>query len=128
MSEPTPSTPAGAPTPPSDPDEIRAEIEQTRADLADTVDALSAKLDVKARAGDKAHELKQSVADATTRAKESAPPQVQQSLDRAQAVLEPAVGKAVEAARPYRTQLLIGVAVAVVLLVVRRRIHKHGGG
>ena len=35
---------------PSDPDAIRAEIERTREDLAGTVDALQAKLDVKAQA------------------------------------------------------------------------------
>ncbi len=38
--------------------EIREEIERTRADLADTVDALHAKVDVKARARGKAEELK----------------------------------------------------------------------
>jgi cobalamin biosynthesis Mg chelatase CobN len=40
------------------PDAIREEIEQTRAELADTVDALHAKLDVKTRAQQKAVELK----------------------------------------------------------------------
>ncbi|MGZ4455986.1 MAG: DUF3618 domain-containing protein [Nocardioides sp.] len=40
------------------PDEIREEIERTRDDLADTVDALHAKIDVKSRAQDKAAELK----------------------------------------------------------------------
>lgn len=35
---------------PSDPEAIRAEIERTREDLADTVDALQAKLDVKGQA------------------------------------------------------------------------------
>ncbi len=38
----------------SDPDAIREEIEQTRADMADTVDALQYKLDVKARAKERA--------------------------------------------------------------------------
>ena len=40
--------------PPSDADAVRADIEATRAELAETVDALHQKLDVKARAGDKA--------------------------------------------------------------------------
>jgi ElaB/YqjD/DUF883 family membrane-anchored ribosome-binding protein len=35
---------------PADPDQIKAEIEATRAQLADTVDELSARLDVPARA------------------------------------------------------------------------------
>jgi hypothetical protein len=38
------------------PDEIKADIEQTRAQLADTVDALTDRLDVKARATERAHE------------------------------------------------------------------------
>jgi len=37
-------------TPPTDPEALRAEIAQTRADLGDTVEALAAKTDVKARA------------------------------------------------------------------------------
>jgi cobalamin biosynthesis Mg chelatase CobN len=49
-----------APATSNDPDAIRAEIEQTRADLAQTVDALHAKLDVKTRAKDKVAQLKNS--------------------------------------------------------------------
>ena len=40
---------SGTPTAPRTPDEIRAEIEATRADLADAMRALSAKLDVRSR-------------------------------------------------------------------------------
>ena len=40
------------------PQQIEAEIEAQRAQLAGTVDALAAKLDVKSRAGAKAAELK----------------------------------------------------------------------
>lgn len=55
--------PAGSPPEPQSPEEIAAHIEQTRAALTDTVDALSAKLDVKARAGDKAASLQASLTD-----------------------------------------------------------------
>jgi len=48
-------------TPPKDPEAIRAEIERTRDDLAETVDALHAKLDVKAQARAKAAEVKDSM-------------------------------------------------------------------
>lgn len=46
------TTPAAPPDPPSDAtaEEIEAHIEASRERLADTVDALSAKLDVKAQA------------------------------------------------------------------------------
>jgi hypothetical protein len=40
------------------PEQLRAEIEDTRADLGDTVEALAAKTDVKTRAREKADELK----------------------------------------------------------------------
>jgi cobalamin biosynthesis Mg chelatase CobN len=49
------------PTTSSDPDAIRADIERTREDLAETVDALHAKLDVKAQARAKVADIKTSV-------------------------------------------------------------------
>jgi type VI protein secretion system component VasF len=42
-------------------DDIQADIEQTREQLGETVEALQAKLDVKARAQDKVAETKQQV-------------------------------------------------------------------
>jgi ElaB/YqjD/DUF883 family membrane-anchored ribosome-binding protein len=42
----------------ADPDQIKAEIEATRAQLADTVDQLSARLDVPARARERAARAK----------------------------------------------------------------------
>ena len=54
---PTTSTPTDA----KDPEAIRADIERTRDELAETVDALHAKLDVKAQAKAKVNEIKTSV-------------------------------------------------------------------
>ena len=54
----TTSAESGSNGTPQTTEEIREEIERTRADLADTVDALHAKVDVKARAHDKAEEIK----------------------------------------------------------------------
>jgi hypothetical protein len=45
--------------PPSDPEHVRQEIEETREDLGDTVEALAAKADVKARTQERAEELGQ---------------------------------------------------------------------
>jgi ElaB/YqjD/DUF883 family membrane-anchored ribosome-binding protein len=56
-------------TTPQSPDALRADIERTRAELADTVDALTARLDVKSRAQARAEELAH---DARTRAEELA--------------------------------------------------------
>jgi Protein of unknown function (DUF3618) len=67
---------AAKPTPDS-PEELRADIEQTRQDLGDTVAALAEKTDVKARARDKVAEVKSTVnekkSDLMGRARESSP-------------------------------------------------------
>ena len=53
-----------------DPDRIREEIEQTRAEMGETVDALGYKTDVKARAKDSIQDKKESVMGAASSAKE----------------------------------------------------------
>src|SRR5829696_4520196 len=53
-----------------DPDRIRREIEQTRADMGETVDALGYKTDVKARAKDSIQDKKESVMGAASSAKD----------------------------------------------------------
>jgi len=53
-----------------DPDLIRQEIEQTRADMGETVDALGYKTDVKARAKDSIQDKKESVMGVASSAKE----------------------------------------------------------
>ena len=65
----------GAPAKP-DVEALRAEIKQTRADLGETVQALAAKADVKARAKDQVEQTKQRVkaqaAEATQRVRDAA--------------------------------------------------------
>lgn len=56
-------SPRPEPERPEDIDEIRADIAATRAELGDTVAALSAKFDVKARAGKALHEARESIED-----------------------------------------------------------------
>src|SRR5918997_6804438 len=53
-----------------DPDQIRREIEQTRAEMGETVDALGYKTDVKARAKDSIQDKKESVMGVASSAKE----------------------------------------------------------
>ncbi len=45
--------------PPTEPEALRREIEQTRAELGETVEALAAKADVKARAQDAVDDVKE---------------------------------------------------------------------
>ncbi len=58
-----PGTGSAAVTSTEDPQEIQREIEQTREELGDTVEALAAKADVKGRARQKIDEAKSSAAD-----------------------------------------------------------------
>jgi vacuolar-type H+-ATPase subunit I/STV1 len=51
-------------------DELRAEIKQTRAELGETVQALAAKADVKARALDQVEQAKQRLAGVAGQAQE----------------------------------------------------------
>jgi hypothetical protein len=48
-------------TDPTDPEQIRAEIEATRQELGDTVEALAAKADVKAHARERIERMKASL-------------------------------------------------------------------
>jgi ElaB/YqjD/DUF883 family membrane-anchored ribosome-binding protein len=59
------------------PEEIRAEIDQTREEMGDTVEALAAKTDVKAQASDRIATVKENVSDKkdefVSKAKEATP-------------------------------------------------------
>lgn len=55
----------------TDPEELRAQIEETRDGLGDTVEALTYKLDVKARAKDEIDDRKQHAKDTVQQAKET---------------------------------------------------------
>lgn len=104
-------------------DDIKSEIEQTRAELAHTVDALSSKLDVKAQAGHRAHEMQAMAVQMYDNAKASAPPQVRQVWDRAEVAAQPVVVKAKE--DPKRTAMIIGGGVLVLLVLLRLRRSHH---
>lgn len=56
-----------------EPDRIRAEIERTRADMSETVDALGYKADVKSRAKDNLREKKESIVGVKDRIAGSTP-------------------------------------------------------
>ncbi|MEA2418884.1 MAG: hypothetical protein QOE60_1090 [Thermoleophilaceae bacterium] len=119
----TPGT-QGSPTP----EELRAEIDQTRVELAETVDALTAKLDVKSQARQKVDDVRTSVrarvtdqvtllSDRVTTARQSAPVPVQNALDKAGSAAAPLVAKA----KPYNRQILVSLAGSVLLLLIVRR-------
>jgi hypothetical protein len=121
---------------PADPELLREEIAQTREELAETVQALAAKADVKGRARDKVAGLKDSAQDKVTQVAETArsrsDPLAEQVLLRtaeargkAASVLSPEARRATaDAARAVgqRPELLLGaLAVLLAVLGVRQR-------
>ncbi|MDQ1537676.1 MAG: hypothetical protein QOE58_2069 [Actinomycetota bacterium] len=106
----------------ADPDAVRADLERTRSELADTVDQLSEKLNVKAQVSEKVSTAKGRATETAARAKASAPPPVRQALDKAGQRVSPIAHQVSEQAAPHRKQMLAGlVATCVALLVARRR-------
>ena len=66
------------------PEEIRAEIEQTREALGETVEALAEKTDVKARASDELHAVRENVSQTVADARESVTQKAAEMRQRAQ--------------------------------------------
>lgn len=98
-------------------DKVRSDIELTRAELADTVDALQARLDVKALARRRAQELESRVLDGYARARAAAPPPVQVALGKVEQVTAPVLSRAAQDKK--RAATVLGGAL-LALLVVRR--------
>jgi len=70
-------------TTPTDPEQLREEIEQTRAELGETAAALAAKTDVKARTKDAAADARARAAQAATDARARAAQAAAEAKDRA---------------------------------------------
>jgi uncharacterized protein DUF3618 len=118
-------------------DEIRQDIERTRAQLGDTVEALAHKADVPARVRDKVHDTKQTMQAKTeeltqhalegTAALQAKAGEValraQRLIDQAIAALPPPVAARVEPLMAtVRQRPLPAAAVAIVVLFVLRRL------
>ena len=100
-----------------DAERLKAEIEATRAELAQTADALAAKLDVKAQASKKVHAVGEKVSDSYTHVHDAAPAPVQKALDKTGQAVSPVVARA---AADKRRTLLVLAGTAAVLVVVRK--------
>jgi Protein of unknown function (DUF3618) len=104
----------------TDAESVKAEIVATRAELAETADALAAKLDVKAQASHKLHETGDRMGAKYEQAKSSAPPQVQKAIAKVEQAAQPVLTKAGEDKK--RTAMI--VAGGLVGLLVLRRLTK----
>jgi hypothetical protein len=107
----------------SDPDEIKAEIEATRAELAETADALAAKLDVKAQAKEKAQVAGERLAAKVDQVRAAAPEPVQNAIGKAEQAAQPVLAKAAE--DKQRTAATVGGVLVVVMFVRRLRKRKR---
>lgn len=105
----------------NDPELIRAEIEQARAQLAATVDVLSARLGVKQWARQRVADTKSSAAQRLSSAKDNAPHSVGHALDTMRATVLPVLSQAGQRARANPRQVLVAVSVTAVLTLVGRR-------
>jgi hypothetical protein len=110
---------------PTDPEQLRAEFEQTRADLGETVQQLAGKADVKARA-------KQAIGDTTGRAQQKLAAVKSQGTQAASTVAEKVSTAKQQLAdsdlpapvrRPLPLAGIVATAAAVIIVVVvaRRR-------
>lgn len=114
----------------TNPELLHAHIEQSREELADTVAALAAKVNIKAQAkhkldeaGERAKDATARAKDATLRAKQATPPGVQHAIDVAGEKAAPVARETARRAAPYRKQIIIGSVAFVVLVRILRR-HK----
>lgn len=85
-------SPRPEPGPDAGIDDIQADIEQTRGELGQTVEALSAKLNVKERAREKAEEAKHNVAERADTLRHAATDNPQRTVPVAAVVLIGALG------------------------------------
>ena len=110
---------------PSDPRQLRAEIERTRAELGDTVQQLAAKADVKARAkqaiGDATGQVKQQFADVKGQAAQAAGVVAERASTAKQQLADSDLPVAARRPLPLAAIGAAAVAAIVVLIVVARR-------
>jgi cell division septation protein DedD len=99
-----------------DPDALRAEIAETRADLGDTVDALAAKADVRSRAKASLAQRRQAVTAAAGRATTAARAKTAPLTGQARTYTATARQKA--AATGPRTRVTAGTAAGATLLAL----------
>jgi septal ring factor EnvC (AmiA/AmiB activator) len=119
-------TASDAPRPSDDPQVLREEIERTREQLGETIEALAAKADVKAQAQQKLSQLTARLKTAAGQAKQRA---AATSASISKATPEPvqrAASTAAVTARRHRGPLAAaagaaGAAVLALLLILRRR-------
>ncbi|MCU4185335.1 DUF3618 domain-containing protein [Acidiferrimicrobium sp. IK] len=101
-----------------DPGAIREAIEETREEMADTIQALGQKADVKARAGEKVADLKATAGEAAHKLDQKIPEQARPALD---ALAPKAQAGAAKMRQNPKAAAAAGGALGLLLLIRRRR-------
>lgn len=108
---------------------IRADIVSTRAELADTVDQVVMKLDVKARASDRVASLRQTAGEKVSAVRQGAPSPLRECLEKSVVAAGPSARRTATALAPYRGQIAFGATFSLLALVIvrhRRRVAATG--
>lgn len=91
-------------------EDARQRVEQTRAELADTLESVTDKLDVKKQAKAKLRDVGDSI-----------PPPVRQGIDATAQTVRPVVTGALSTAKARRGPMLLALATVVLLVLALRR-------
>jgi len=106
-----------------EPEEIRADIEQTRGELGDTAAAVAEKADVKAQAAAKVDDVKEQAAGKAQAAKEKAKEVTDQAAAKAKEVAPDSAAPTIEKAQKFASEKpLVAIGVALVAVMVLRRL------
>jgi DNA-binding ferritin-like protein len=101
-----------------DPGAIREAIEETREEMAETIQALGQKADVKARANEKVDDIKASAGEVLHKVDQKIPEQARPALNAVAPKAEAGVAKARENPKALA---IAGGALLVVMILRRRR-------
>jgi CHASE3 domain sensor protein len=109
----------------SDSEQVRQEIEQTREDLGDTIEALKYKTDPREQAKAAARAAAQKTRDLGQKVHDQAPQPVADTFDRTREAVAPKAREAREKVRGREGQVAAAVGAAVVLLLLVRKIARR---
>jgi len=102
------------------PEQIRSEIEQTREELGDTVEALAAKTDVKARVHDRVEETKQAAREKVEGTKTAAQEKLSDAAAKAPPSAQEGATTVIEKIRANPIPLVAGAALLLAFYIGRR--------
>ena len=119
--------PAPPPAKDASPEEIEADIVATRERLAESVDALADKVNVKARAQEKVDQTKRQARDKVDETRQqvrekvgATKQQTRQKVDQAKSKGTELVGQAKQAPRPVQLAILAAPVLVLLVAIVRR--------